>query len=197
MHTRKLTLAELRAKCGGREETDFTITAASAEEEAHIRNDIAYREGRFSTLTPEAQETCHWRAAAVIYALDMWAKHRAWEKTSALEYAAAQIGCSSRMLFRLLKLFPLESVGEGYWHLYVIPARKKDHSLASQHPKVWIKINELLRQGQRPSLIVARIKAEMGFDVSARTVQRIAVQESGEGRLERTKFINRFGKTTS
>lgn len=197
MHTRKLTLAELRAKCGGREETAFTITAASAEEEAHIRNDIAYREGRFSALSPEAQETCHWRAAAVIYALDMWAKHRAWGKPAALGYAVAQMGCSSKSLERWRKSIPIQVVGEAYWHLYTQHEKQGRGTVASDHPAAWLKITEMLRKGQRPTVIVAHIKSELGVEVSDATVRRIAADEAAAGRLQHVKYINRFGKTIS
>lgn len=184
-----MPLEELRALCGGKGLSAFYVEAKTPEEETRLKSEIAYLEGRFSGLSQEEQEKCHWRAAAVIYANTHFEDNLILGQRASDALAGGRLGCSHTSLRRWRHQITPQKVGPGYWHLLLQPVIRQQHNMA---PAAHRLVTKMLMEGQRPSAIAKAAESSCGEKVSISTIRRIRGELEQIGTLRQVKFTNRF-----
>lgn len=187
--SKMMPLEDLHSLCGGKGLSAFYVEAKTPEEETRLKSEIAYLEGRFSALSQEEQEKCHWRAAAVIYANTHFEDNHNLGQRASDALAGSRLGCSRTSLRRWRHQIATQKVGPRYWHLLLQPVTRQQHNMSQEAHRL---VTRMLMEGQRPSAIAEAAGVSGGGKVSISTIRRVRRELEQTGILKQIKFTNRF-----
>jgi hypothetical protein len=172
----------------GRGIRNYSYLLKRDEDEKTTKLQISYLQGRFEVLSKEERAKAIWKQAALLYADYFFGENWHFGRVAADACVGVTIGSSGSSLKRWRKSLEGVILGSGYWHLILA----KSNTATRLSSKVWLKIQDGLVRGLRPSEISKEILNTTGDVVSMRTIQRVGKSENEAGRLHRTLYVNRF-----